>query len=479
MTALKFLPEMFSWRVLLDLLLISIGMYVMYRSLKRLGAWKLVLGILLAMGVFTLANALDLKGIRWAYTNLSNVLLIALIVIFQPELRKLFERAVSFRRREQSPNARGLSALFAETAFALAAREWGGILVFPGKDPLKEHLSGGTPLNAEPGMPLLLSIFDPHSPGHDGAVIVENGKLVRFGVRLPLSSSEALHEDMGTRHHASMGLAEATDALVLCISEERGTVTIFHNGKAEIAARKEFLATRIRDHWDATASYPLPLKNGADTKRHLLEAGLSFALACLFYVAIILTGEETLERGFTVPVEYTSTPSNIALSGDKPAEVQIHLAGPKSEISGLSPDQLSLRIDLSDTKPGRQTITVSELNFHLPRNVRLLDVDPARFNLTLTELEGKTLDIKPNLTGKLPKNIRLLAAVPSPSHVDVLLPARSNKDDPANLPTTPISLNGLERSATITCDIMPPAGVQPASGHWPKVEVHLEVVLTP
>ena len=95
MDTFKMLKLMLDWRVILDILLLAAALFLLYRTLHRLGAWKIVAGIFLAIAIFVIANILDLKGIRWLYSNLSQVALIGLIVIFQPEIRKVFERAAS------------------------------------------------------------------------------------------------------------------------------------------------------------------------------------------------------------------------------------------------------------------------------------------------------------------------------------------------------------------------------------------------
>ena len=191
---LRLVKALFDWRVLLDVLLIAALLYFLYRTLLRLGTWKIVTGILLAIAVFVLANILDLKGIRWIYSNVSQVAVIALIVIFQPELRKLLERAASLRGKKMGKGGSDLAVLFSDTLFALAEQKRGALVVFPGREPTKEWLSGGMILNAEPTYPIIMSIFDPNSPGHDGALLVENSEppdvIVHpalFGPRPPLS----------------------------------------------------------------------------------------------------------------------------------------------------------------------------------------------------------------------------------------------------------------------------------------------------
>ncbi len=240
--------EFFSWRAILDILLISTGLFFLYSTLLRLGTWKIMAGILLALIIFILAHALGLKGIEWVYQNVSHVAVLGLIVIFQPELRKVLEKAVSVPPPRSKGQDTELQSLIAESMMKLARERCGAILVFPGKEPIKDKISGGFQLNALPSLPLILSIFDPNSPGHDGAVIIEGNKLTQFGVRLPMSQSTRLSEEFGTRHHAAMGLAEQSDSLILVVSEERGKVSIFTNSTMEPARNVDAITDAIVEH---------------------------------------------------------------------------------------------------------------------------------------------------------------------------------------------------------------------------------------
>lgn len=279
--------DFFSWRAVLDILLISAGLFFLHRTLLRLGTWKIMAGIVLAFLVFVLASALNLQGIEWIYQNVSHVAVLGLIVIFQPELRKVLEKAVSVspgRLRDQDTQ---LPGLIAESLCKLAEERCGAIIVFPGREPIREKLSGGYQLNALPSMPLILSIFDPNSPGHDGAVLLEGNRLTQFGVRLPMSQSTRLSEEYGTRHHAAMGLAEQTDALALVVSEERGRVSAFVNGEMRPMANAGAITDAILEHQREMGFL------GRDNaprirKRTIFQVLISLVIATIFWSTLIV-----------------------------------------------------------------------------------------------------------------------------------------------------------------------------------------------
>jgi len=471
---LRLFRALLDWRVMLDVLLISLALFFLYRTLIRLGTWKIVTGIFLAMVIFVAANVLDLKGINWIYSNLSQVAAIALIVIFQPELRKIFERAASLGGRKLGDTGPALAALFGDAAFLLAKKRRGALIVLPGKEPVKRWLSGGFDLHAEPSLPIILSIFDPNSPGHDGALVFRNGKLAYFGVRLPISKTGRLSEEFGTRHHAAMGLSEVTDALVIVVSEERGTVKTFFNGILKQVDDQSELIEQIWSHWQTSASSAIEL-NDYRKQRHLIpEMAISLALALVFYSTVIVSKMEIREKAFTVPVEYIAAPENLALRGDNPTEIKLQLTGPKSDLDKITPANLSVKIDLSQAKAGGQVFVVSKENIALPRGVKLVNANPSSLALTLEEIAEFEVEMQPQLVGTLPQGLELVSVELNPKKVKILSPA-SDANQKINISTEPIYLESIKKSEKMLRKIIAPANVQPKGKKWPDVEVTIEV----
>ncbi len=476
-TSMKVITAVFNWRVILDILLIAAGLFFLYRTLLRLGTWKIVAGILVALLIFATANILDLKGIEWIYTNVSHVAVIALIVIFQPELRKLFERAASLRKKQMGKGGTDLAFIMCEAIFALAKQRRGAILVLPGKEPLEGWFSGGIPLKAVPTFPIIMSIFDPNSPGHDGALIVDSGKLTRFGVRLPISTSENLSEEFGTRHHAAMGLSEVSDALVLVVSEERGSVTLFSQGRAERVYEKEKVIPIIRSHWEKTATaFAIEMHKGKKRWDLISQMGISLVLAVVFWTTVIFALGEIREKVLSVPVEYIATPKHLALVGDRPSEIKLHLTGPKSDLDESDTAELAVKIDLSKAVPGKQSFVLTDQNVELPRGVKLLDVVPSSLTLSLVEIIQQDVPVKPQLVGRLPSERKLRSVDVIPRSVRVFSPAGEGKGEEVVLMTTPIYLENIKESTVIFGKIIAPPSVQPAEKRWPDVEVYLTVV---
>jgi diadenylate cyclase len=470
------IKQFISWRSVLDVFIIAAVFFFLYRTFLRLGTWKIVTGILAATVLFWVASFLDLKGLEWIFNNLSHVAVIALIVIFQPELRKIFERAVSVRGSKLEDAGEELSSMIAVSLLDLARNRRGALIVFPGKEPIREWLSGGFPLDGKPSFPLVMSLFDPNSPGHDGALVIRDGRFSRFGVRLPVSQSHRLSEEYGTRHHAAMGLAEKSDALVIAVSEERGKIAAFSKGGMRNVDDHGKIKEAIMSHWRDTASFPIEMPMGGMRWTVLFQMTASLALAVLFWSMLILTQGELLEKVLTVPVEYTQSMPDIVLVGDKSKEVRLHLAGARSVLDDVESSRLSATIDLSKAVPGKQTFLITQENIRLPKGVTLLDVEPPSVELTLAAIVEHEVVVNPQLVGRLPAGHIIKSIQVTPKTVRVLSPAdKKDMEKIKEITTTPIYLESIYEDTKIYCKIIAPPAVQPADKRWPDVEVMIRL----
>ena len=465
------------WRAALDLLLITIGLFFLYRTLIRLGAWKIVLGIVGGVVVFVIARLIKLRGIEWIYSNLSSVTLIALIVIFQPELRKILERAVSLRGnrngRETTPE---LAALISRTAMALAEQRRGALLVFPGRESIWGRVSEGIQLDAKPSDALIMSIFDRHSPGHDGAMVIENGKVSAFGVRLPLSQSEKLPKHFGTRHHAALGLTEVTDALTIAVSEERGTITLFSQGNALPMRNASDIQSSISAHWANTGSYlPFHPQNGPRWQT-ALQVGVCFVFAFMLWYNVGSSQGAPREQVFPVQVEYIPLPKGIVPAGRMPSSVNLRLAASEFNIASINPSRLKVEVDLSQKTAGIHTILITEKMVKgLPSGVMLRGVDPSSLTLTLEQLKEKLAKITPTLTGKPPDGLVVKSITTEPEYVRVLTSVDAENGKDVQLTTTPIDLRKIKDTTKVICQIVTPVGLKTVDPSVRQVEVTIEV----
>lgn len=222
--------DTFQARDLVDILIIAFFLYQAYVLLVNSRAWNVVRGLAALLVVWFIASQFGLQATQWLFDRVAPVGFIALVVVFQPELRAALERVGRgrmFRGAAADPAQEIMSAVR-----DLATQRKGALIAVQGRTPLNEYGASGTELNAPVSGALLHTIFASLGPLHDGAVLVKDDLITHAGAILPLSDiQEGWSVKHGTRHRAALGLAETTDALVLVVSEERGTVSLARSGE--------------------------------------------------------------------------------------------------------------------------------------------------------------------------------------------------------------------------------------------------------
>jgi diadenylate cyclase len=212
---------------IMDVLLLAVIFYKAYTIFLQTRAIQLVRGTLFIISLYALAWALNLNTVLWLLNFLAPSLVIAIAIIFQPELRKIFTQLGQgrlFRFRESSRPLEVDTVLRA--AEVLSGQKRGALIVFVRNVGQKNIIETGSRLNADLSAALLISIFAFDTPLHDGAVIIEDGRITAAGAFLPLSEQQDIRRSFGTRHRAALGLTEESDAVVLVVSEETGAVSL-------------------------------------------------------------------------------------------------------------------------------------------------------------------------------------------------------------------------------------------------------------
>ncbi len=220
---------------LLDILLVTAVIFTLLMLIRGTRAVQVLRGVLvLTLIVLLLITLFDLPAFSWLVDNSLPALLVAIPVIFQPELRRALERlGRTWGYLDFSRGSREYPAVkaFKDASLRLSQRRHGALVVFERDTGLQEYIDTGILLDALPSAELFLTIFNKTTELHDGAVIVRDDKLVAAACVLPLSTSSLSDRQMGLRHRAALGISEVSDAVTVVISEETGQVSIAHNGR--------------------------------------------------------------------------------------------------------------------------------------------------------------------------------------------------------------------------------------------------------
>jgi uncharacterized protein (TIGR00159 family) len=212
---------------MMDMAVVALLIYALLVWFKKTRTAFVVQGLLVLIGVYAMARVMEMYMTTLIFQGFFAIFIIAVVVIFQEELRSIFERiAVWSISRPRPPSGPQEPDILARVLSDLARDKVGALIVMRGRDPLDRHLEGGWDLHGELSEALIGSIFDSHSLGHDGAMIIEDGRVTKFGVHLPLSKDFGKITHMGLRHTAALGLCERTDALCLVVSQERGQISV-------------------------------------------------------------------------------------------------------------------------------------------------------------------------------------------------------------------------------------------------------------
>ena len=223
------------WLDVLDILVVAFFLNKLYQMLKNTRAASLVKGLLMLVAITFISKWLNLYVINWLLEKFMTMLMFALPVVFQPELRRALEqigRGKLFRRSTvlNEIQVETMLEAVATTADDLSRRKIGALIVFERETGLGDYIETGIPIDGLISTALFENIFIPNTPLHDGAVIIRGDRIAAASCLLPLTEARNLSQELGTRHRAAIGLSEQTDALVLVVSEETGAISLARGG---------------------------------------------------------------------------------------------------------------------------------------------------------------------------------------------------------------------------------------------------------
>ena len=238
-----------TWWDLLDIAIVSFLIYELLLLIRGTRAAQMASSAVFIIALYFLSQWLRLETVNWVIRNLAAYVVIAIIVLFQSDIRRAlahFGRAPFFRYLERGSSAEETVEELVVAATTLAARRIGAIVIVERQIGLRNYIEGGIPLDAMVTYDLLASIFQTESPLHDGAVIVQGDRIAAAACFLPLSVNPRVSRDLGTRHRAALGLTEENDAIAIVVSEETGTISLVIGGDLERGLSAEALRIRLR-----------------------------------------------------------------------------------------------------------------------------------------------------------------------------------------------------------------------------------------
>lgn len=458
---------------LLDISILSFFFFLLLRWFWRTTYWYVPTLLTVIAAGYIVARFLGLYLSGLLFQILLAVFAVALIVVFQEDIRRFFERLASFR----SPWRRGATEMsrvtdtVVEAAMAMAVKRTGALIVLKGREPLDRLLTGGVALDGCISEPLLYSIFNTDSPGHDGAVLIEGDRIARFAAHLPLSKT-LIGDDMGTRHAAALGMSQRSDALVIVVSEERGEVSVAENGiliSTNTASELKGRVDLFRQKYVMSLPVESPLRR---VMRGIPSALISVGMAGIFWFALA-PRSENLQRTFQVPIEYRNVPEHFSIEPESVSQTKVTLSGSNRAFERLDPTTLVASIDVGNVREGSQELIIGPDDLSHPAGITVSAIQPQVVRVTAHELFPLEVPVEVRWEGRLtpPLTLQYVAAVPKT--VRVLVP-RPLLGKITKIATKPVNLETIRKTETQHVDLVLPQGTRLVD-QGSQVEVEIAV----
>lgn len=464
---------------IIDMVFISSFIYFVLIGVRRTRVRFIFIGIVFVGLVYLTALMLGLYLTTIALQAFFAVFMVAMVIIFQDEIRLLFERLAILgmtRSRVAKVNlpfndrAEVLSSALAN----LSRKRIGALLVIKGSDPIERYLEAGKNLDALMSQEILETIFEPDTPAHDGAVIIEGERIVKFGCHLPLSTNIQEVGRFGTRHAAGVGVSERTDALSLIVSEETGEISVAENGR--LTQMKELLHLKERLRSFHLKRFSPPKKTGVFSilAAHSLEKVIAVFFAIGLWVAFAHPGE-VIRRYFVVPVEYRNLGENVVIKEPKLKEVTVTLSATEQRFNLLAPKNLKLSIDASQINDGENKIMLNkDLVKGVTAGVAIIDVEPDQSLLNAYRQISFVIPVKFSTKGKLRHSLILREIRIEPKEFEVVVPSTISKER-LYISMEPVDLSEINETTVFTPVLSIPEDVRFKDNKSPVVTVTVEV----
>ncbi|MBN1383038.1 MAG: diadenylate cyclase [Deltaproteobacteria bacterium] len=460
-----------------DVAIIAGMIFVLLTWFKDRASRFVLVGISLLGVVYLIARFFQLYLTTIALQGFFAILLFVLVVIFQEDLRRFFERLAVwgvFRKRKYDSSPRHAYVnIIADTVDSLSRRRTGALIVIQGHDPLGRHLTGGTELDGVISQPLLESIFDPHSAGHDGAVLILGHRITRFGCHLPLSIDSSRYPNVGLRHTAALGLAERSDAMCIVVSEERGSVSIARRERLHPVQSITELKSAIESFYEEKAPEAKQKFLTRWLKDNPREKIMAVLLACILWFFFGYQ-KESISRDFVVPIEYINVSKDWVIQESKTTRAKVVLTGSYQGFQLLNDESLKFSIDLSNLKNGWQEFILTKEMINVPSNLSVDTISPRYVQVRASRLISVSYPVDVITKNEPLKGLKVEQITVTPLTVKILLPANVQHKN-IKIKTEPIDLKLMQTSTIIEPRILYPPEAQFPGGKPPSVKVYIKI----
>lgn len=435
---------------ILDITLISFILYILLHWLRESASRRSLIGFSILLLIYIVARFTGMYLTEYLIEGLFVIILIGIVVVFQSDIRRIIDRLGNWTFFDNSKSASSsdiATSIITEAVAKMAENKTGALIAIQGKEDWGRHIHGGIELNGKITIPLLRSIFNKYAPGHDGAVLIEDHNILKFGVHLPLSTNLYKMSRGGTRHTAALGLSEHCDALVIVVSEERGTISIAQDGQIQELESNSDLKKHLDEFW--TTHYQPSSESFTHwwKRRSLGTAIAAVSLAFVLWLAFAYQSG-TVSRTYALPIEYRNLQSsNIALQDSVPLEARITLSGPEQAFRTFEPNQVVVSFDLTSDDAADGVLEITGNNINLPPDLRFYEASPPTIRIKTLQYDSVSLNVHVPTTGTLRPGLELVSITTEPPTVDMLADTSQTKVD--SVATEPVNLSRIQQTTVL------------------------------
>ena len=364
-----------------DVAAVTLLIYLILIWVRRGRAVRVIQGMVIFGIIYLVSTQIGLTLTSSVFRGFLTIVMVSMVSFFQEDLRRFFERLSFSSMKSSTLKGKSFDAILRSVRH-FSKEHIGALIVLRGNDLLDRHLESGHVLGGRVSSALLESLFDPHSDGHDGAVVVEGDRVTRFGVHLPLSKNIDASTGMGTRHAAALGISELTDALCVVVSEKKGTVSLAYEGKWVSIHQRKSLEAHLHDfarlhrraaqspwtHWMAS---------------HSREKVLALMLGTLAWL-VLVKGIKPIERTIEIPIVAQNLPDGLHVKQLSPQRASLTIMGLQKNFTEPMMSQIALSLPLEHPKAGMNHLQLGAEAVTLPENFHLVSITPGSVNLQLT-----------------------------------------------------------------------------------------------
>ena len=461
--------EFIRWQDVVDILLNSYILFRLYVLFRETYVFRVLTGIAFLWIFQRVAVFFGLILTSWVMQGILALVALIIIIVFRNEIRSVLQaknlRAILWGFPQKSVPT--TIQIIVESVKALSKRHIGALIVLPAKENLDDVVQGGILLRGLISKEIINSIFWGDNPVHDGAIIIEQDRISRVGVILPLSYKSDLPSRYGTRHRAALGLSETTDALVIVVSEETGKVVVAKDSKITDIISNTMFTRILQEHMG------IHEEENVHQQKERFKMSIAAIISVFFITGIWFSFSKGLDTLITleIPVEYTNRNPSFEIVDASVNAVRLHLGGSGALIKSVQPEQIQVKLDLSKAVVGKNIFSITQDNITLPPGIFLRKVIPSVIEVTLDETIKKVIPLQVDWVGELPEGLILSEVEIDPDKIEVIGGKRILQNI-STIYTEKVPLDNLRGTGTILANLaLTPAALKIASGSKDKVRI--------